>query len=111
MNKYIERHCKRMHPITEQLWERMYIVLQTAMLGVDVNDIVLPEAHYNGEPTTEVENQNITQIIHSMPINVNDTTIGLSYLTCYSTINFQPSRKSHSQSETWVAVPRGCTKH
>jgi len=81
------------------------------MLGVDVDDIVLPEARYNGEPTTEVENQNVMQIIHSTPINVNDTTIGLSYLTCYSTTNFRPSRKSHSQSETWVAVSRGCTKH
>ncbi|KAG2108737.1 uncharacterized protein F5147DRAFT_652725 [Suillus discolor] len=69
MNKYIERHCKRMHPVTERLWERMYIVLQTAMLGIDVDDIVLPEACYNGELTTEVENQNVTQIIHSTPIN------------------------------------------
>ncbi|KAG2757203.1 hypothetical protein P692DRAFT_20867785 [Suillus brevipes Sb2] len=58
MNKYIERHCKRTHPVTERLRERMYIALQTAMLGVDVDDIVLPEARHNGEPTTEVENQN-----------------------------------------------------
>lgn len=35
------------------------------MLGVDVDDIVLPEARHNGEPTNEVENQNVTQIIHS----------------------------------------------
>jgi hypothetical protein len=69
MNKYIERHCKRTHPVTERLRECMYIVLQTAMLGIDVDDIVLPEACYNGEPTTEVENLNVTQIIHSTPIN------------------------------------------
>lgn len=45
-------------PVTERLRERMYIALQTAMLGVDVDDIVLPEARHNGEPTNEVENQN-----------------------------------------------------
>ncbi|KAG2094393.1 uncharacterized protein F5147DRAFT_778997 [Suillus discolor] len=44
VNKYIDRHCEIKHVSTEQLRERMYIALQTALLDVDVDEIMLPEA-------------------------------------------------------------------
>ncbi|KAG1843217.1 hypothetical protein C8R48DRAFT_678778 [Suillus tomentosus] len=53
-NKYIDRHCKKKHPITERLSERIYIALHTATLGIDVEDIVLPEVR---EQTIEVAKQ------------------------------------------------------
>ncbi|KAG1736391.1 uncharacterized protein EDB91DRAFT_1250004 [Suillus paluster] len=44
INKYINNHCKRDHANTDQLCERMYIALQAALLDVDVDDIMLPDA-------------------------------------------------------------------
>jgi hypothetical protein len=44
VNKYIDRHCKRKHANTDQLRERMYIALQAALLDMDVDEIMMPDA-------------------------------------------------------------------
>ncbi|KAG1850325.1 hypothetical protein C8R48DRAFT_676825 [Suillus tomentosus] len=44
INKHIDHHCKKKHAGTDQLRERMYIALQAALLDVDVDEIILPDA-------------------------------------------------------------------
>ncbi|KAG1793377.1 hypothetical protein EV424DRAFT_1354237 [Suillus variegatus] len=44
IDKYIDHHCKRKHASTDQIRERMYIALQAALLDVDVDEIILPDA-------------------------------------------------------------------
>jgi hypothetical protein len=44
INKYIDRHCKRKHANTDQLRECMYIALQAALLDMDVDEIMMPDA-------------------------------------------------------------------
>ncbi|KAG0692288.1 hypothetical protein DFH29DRAFT_882698 [Suillus ampliporus] len=44
INKYINHHCEIKHASTDQLRKRMHIALQAALLDVDVDEIMLPEA-------------------------------------------------------------------
>ncbi|KAG2151553.1 uncharacterized protein EDB93DRAFT_1103006 [Suillus bovinus] len=44
VNKYIDHHCEIRHAGTEQLRKHMYIALQSALLDVDVDEIMLSEA-------------------------------------------------------------------
>ncbi|KAG2059225.1 hypothetical protein BDR06DRAFT_968186 [Suillus hirtellus] len=47
--KYIEHHCKVGHPTTDLLHEHINAALEGALLGMDMDNIIIPRARSKGD--------------------------------------------------------------
>ncbi|KAG2341223.1 hypothetical protein BDR05DRAFT_949825 [Suillus weaverae] len=93
INKYINHHCE---------------MLQTALLDVDVDETILPEA---SSDETQARKCSVRQIIDSTAIHMNDIVLGgLPYLTDgYMTSPRRNQLHHPPQSEMWPSVPQNCS--
>lgn len=46
--KYVERHCKVGHPTTDLVCERINTVLEGVLLGMEMDDIIVPRRDSKG---------------------------------------------------------------